>query len=253
MSPFSLSALYLSGSIVAAALAVSAPAALAQHSSSIAMVLPAQPLGASIRELALRSGQTILVDADLVEGVNGPALQGAFTVEAALDRQLAGTGLVWTRIEGTIIIRKGRGSGQDGESGEGASLLVTGSRIRGAPIPSPVMVLDNRAIRDSGLADLGDVARSLPQSFGGGQNPGVGFNVPSSTGGNVGGGSSVNLRGLGSDATLTVLNGRRVPYDSARQASTFPLFRLQRSIGLRWWRTAPRPFTDRTRSAASST
>ncbi|MFD2429895.1 TonB-dependent receptor plug domain-containing protein [Sphingobium scionense] len=81
------------------------------------------------------------------------------------------------------------------------------------------------------MADLGDVARSLPQSFGGGQNPGVGFNVPSSTGGNVGGGSSVNLRGLGSDATLTILNGRRVPYDSARQGvdiSAIPLAAVDR-------------------------
>lgn len=233
MSRFSLSALYLSGSIVTAALAASAPAALAQHSSSIAVALPAQPLGASVRELALRSGQTILVDADLVAGAKGPALRGAFTVEEALDRLLAGTGLVWTRLEGSIIIRKDRESGQDGDADadEAVRLLVTGSRIRGAPIPSPVMVLDNRSIRDSGLADLGDVARSLPQSFGGGQNPGVGFNVPSSTGGNVGGGSSVNLRGLGSDATLTVLNGRRVPYDSARQGvdiSAIPLAAVDR-------------------------
>jgi len=229
MSRFSLSALYLSGSIVTAVLAASAPVALAQHSSSIAVALPAQPLGASVRELALRSGQTILVDADLVEGVNGPALQGAFTVEAALDRLLAGTGLVWTRVEGSIIIRNGRRSGQDedADADEGLRLLVTGSRIRGAPIPSPVMVLDNRAIRDSGLADLGNVTHSLPQSFGGGHNPGVGFNLPSSTGGNVGGGSSVNLRGL----ALTVLNGRRVPYDSARQGvdiSAIPLAAVDR-------------------------
>ena len=229
MSRFSVTAYYLSGSIAAAMLVASAPIALAQQAAEMAITLPAQPLGASVRELSLRSGQTILVDASLVEGMNGPAIHGVYTVEGALDRLLAGTGLSWTRLEGSIVIRKESLSLQERDGGVG--IVVTGSRIRGAPIPSPVMVLDNQAIRDTGLADLGDVARSLPQSFGGGQNPGVGFNVPSSTGGNVGGGSSVNLRGLGSDATLTVLNGRRVPYDSARQGvdiSAIPLAAVDR-------------------------
>src|SRR3546814_7754995 len=70
----------------------------------------------------------------------------------------------------------------------------------------------------SGQTSLGEVVRSIPQSFGGGQQPGIGFNVPGANGVNVGGGSSINLRGLGSDATLTLLNGHRLSYSSSRQS-----------------------------------
>ena len=231
MHRLSLSTLYLSGSIAAVAIAVTAPAVLAQQSEPIAVDLPAQPLGASIRDLALRSGRTVLVDADLVEGLRAKALRGSFTLEDALDRLLAHSGLTYEQVGESVAIRKMPGAERGSGADAGSGIIVTGSRIRGAPVSSPVLILDNQNIRDSGQADLGDVARSLPQSFGGGQNPGVGFNVPSSTGGNVGGGSTVNLRGLGSDATLTVLNGRRVPYDSARQGvdiSAIPLSAVDR-------------------------
>src|SRR3546814_4622119 len=73
--------------------------------------------------------------------------------------------------------------------------------IRGAPVASPVIVLSEDDIRNSGQTSLGEVVRSIPQSFGGGQQPGIGFNVPGANGVDVGGGSSINLRGLGSDAT----------------------------------------------------
>lgn len=65
---------------------------------------------------------------------------------------------------------------------------------------------------------VAEALRTLPQNFGGGQNPGVGFNVPATSGEDIGGGSSVNLRGLGSDATLTLLDGRRVSYNAAHQS-----------------------------------
>ncbi len=60
--------------------------------------------------------------------------------------------------------------------------------------------------------------RAVPQNFGGGQTPGVGANVPSDKGADLAGGSSINLRGLGSDATLTLLDGRRLSYNGALQS-----------------------------------
>src|SRR3546814_13055089 len=76
-----------------------------------------------------------------------------------------------------------------------------------------------------------DVCSSDLQSFGGGQQPGIGFNVPGANGVDVGGGSSINLRGLGSDATLTLLNGHRLSYSSSRQSvdvSAIPLSAVDR-------------------------
>ncbi|WP_278392553.1 TonB-dependent receptor [Sphingobium yanoikuyae] len=209
----------------------SATTAQAQPAQRIGVDLPAQPLGRSLQALALLSHRTVLADATLIGDRQAPSLQGAYSIEDALRRLLDGSGLTFDRVDEGFIVRPSRATGDRQGDSDGAAIVVTGSRIRGAPIASPVTILSEQTIRDTGLADLGDVARSLPQSFGGGQNPGVGFNVPSSTGGNVGGGSSVNLRGLGSDATLTILNGRRVPYDSARQGvdiSAIPLAAVDR-------------------------
>lgn len=206
-------------------------ATAAQSAEQMAIDLPAQPLGSALKALALQSRSTILADADVIEDHPAPAVHGRFTVEDTLRRLLQGVGLTFERVDGGYVVRSEGARGDRRAASDDPGIIVTGSRIRGAPGASPVTILSEKTIRDSGLADLGEVARSLPQSFGGGQNPGVGFNVPSSTGGNVGGGSTVNLRGLGSDATLTILNGRRVPYDSARQGvdiSAIPLAAVDR-------------------------
>lgn len=76
-----------------------------------------------------------------------------------------------------------------------------------------------------------DVVRSIPQAFGGGQNFGVGANVGSANGIDVGGAVTINLRGLGSDATLTLLNGHRLAYNGSRQGidvSSIPLAAVDR-------------------------
>lgn len=96
---------------------------------------------------------------------------------------------------------------------QGDPILVTGTRIRGAKVVGEVVTLEREAIVEAGQVDLGEAIRSLPQNFSGGQNPAVGsgagqFNT------NVNSASSANLRGLGPDATLTLLNGHRLPYDS---------------------------------------
>jgi outer membrane receptor protein involved in Fe transport len=98
------------------------------------------------------------------------------------------------------------------------SVQVTGTRIRGGSSPSPVITIGSEQIQQEGFSDLGQVIRSVPQNFGGGQNPGVG----SVSGGpesnqNSTGGSGVNLRGLGPDATLTLLNGHRMSYGGYAQ------------------------------------
>lgn len=127
-------------------------------------------------------------------------------------------------------------SGQDDPSTQSAVQLdtvqVTGTRIKGGTTPSPVITIDSTRIREEGFTDLGEVIRSLPQNFGGGQNPGV-F-ASANIGGNnfnTTGGSSLNLRGLGQDASLTLLNGRRLAYGGASQGvdiSAIPVEAVER-------------------------
>ncbi|HIK64342.1 MAG TPA: TonB-dependent receptor, partial [Henriciella marina] len=101
----------------------------------------------------------------------------------------------------------------DVASGDNA-IVVTGTRIRGARIIGDTISLDRETIVEAGQIDLGEAIRSLPQNFSGGQNPGIGSGAGFANS-NVNSASSANLRGLGPDATLTLLNGHRLPYDSA--------------------------------------
>jgi len=100
------------------------------------------------------------------------------------------------------------------------AVTVTGTRIRGGSTPSPVITIGSEQIQQEGFTDLGEVIRDIPQNFSGGQNPGV---ITATGSGNTynqnaTGGSSLNLRGIGADATLTLLNGRRLPNSGFGQA-----------------------------------
>ncbi|MES1973358.1 MAG: TonB-dependent receptor [Pseudomonadota bacterium] len=210
-----LSALFLSGTVIVMA---SSTFACAQAVDRQIYDMPAQPLSQSIKALAAAARRSILAPTSLLDDHQAPALRGHYTVEEALDVLLAGSGLRARRTGRVIVIEpEARAPGADTAEAE-SEITVTGSRLRGGPIGSTVISLAQQQMRDQGQASLGEVVRSIPQSFGGGQNPGVGSNVPSTNGVNVGGASSVNLRGIGSDATLTLLNGHRLSYSASRQS-----------------------------------
>lgn len=94
------------------------------------------------------------------------------------------------------------------EAAEGAPIVVTGSRIARPEIdsPNPVMSVTNETIQQSGLTNLTDVLV---------QNPAL---ISSSTTADAGGSTALfggvginllNLRNLGTDRTLVLVNGRR--------------------------------------------
>jgi outer membrane receptor protein involved in Fe transport len=214
--------------VVAAAVPANAQTRADQHEYN----LPAQDLGVSLRTVAAVSGRNVLAAADLLNGKVAPSLRGRFNAEEAVSILLAGSGLQ-ARIVGSDIIieRKDKALTQSELQPDRSEIVVTGSRIRGAPVASPVISIGQEEMRNAGQSSLGEVVRSIPQSFGGGQNPGVGTNVPSGSGVNVGGASSINLRGIGSDATLTLLNGHRLSYSASRQSidvSSIPLGAVDR-------------------------
>lgn len=206
--------------MTAIGLVLSTSAAYARASEQRTYHLPAQSLAASLRDLAVASGRSIVAPAELISEKQAPALDGVYTVETAAKALLAGSGLRARPIaDGFVIERAGAVAELDrGATAAATDIVVTGSRIRGAPVASPVISISQRQMRDEGQSSLGQVVRSLPQSFGGGQQPGLGLNVPGASGVDVGGASSINLRGLGSDATLTLLNGRRLSYSGSRQS-----------------------------------
>jgi len=190
--------------------------------------LPAQPLGVSLRAVASAFGRNVSAPADVIAGHDAPALDGRYSFDEAITALLAGSGLRTIAAGGGVAIVR------DLKAEAAATppdIVVTGTQIRGGASASTVITVRRDDIRNTGQTTLGELARSLPQSFGGGQNPGVGFNVPASGGGNVGSGASFNLRGLGSAATLTLLDGRRLPYSASAQSidvSAIPLAAVDR-------------------------
>ncbi len=113
------------------------------------------------------------------------------------------------------------------------NIIVTGTSIRGVTNPaSPVISFDREDILSSGLANLGDFVQTIPQNFSGGFTDGT-ANVPGAPGdnGNVEAGTGIDLRGLGADSTLILVNGRRLaPAGIGRftDVSTIPASAIER-------------------------
>jgi iron complex outermembrane receptor protein len=94
---------------------------------------------------------------------------------------------------------------QDTQAGELEQVVVTGSRIRRVDeaTASPVFTLDREAIAEQGVSTIGDLLQQIPAVSGAATNPQV------NNGGGTGA-STIELRGLGTQRTLVLLNGRRL-------------------------------------------
>lgn len=103
-------------------------------------------------------------------------------------------------------------------------IIVTGTNISGVkPVGSQTLAIDRSQVLATGYTNVNDVLQTLPQVQ---NNPNSGGSGPvyrqggtSGYGGNSTQGSAINLRGLGTSATLTLVDGRRVVPSGA--ASTF--------------------------------
>lgn len=110
------------------------------------------------------------------------------------------------------------------------AIVVTGSLIRGLPkeyVASPVFTYGKADIVQSGAGSLSEYMLTIPQNFTGDLSD---FGTTAAqVGSTLGQGTTYNqydafagfaLRGLGSDATLTLLNGRRMASVGMIEAST---------------------------------
>jgi outer membrane receptor protein involved in Fe transport len=193
--------------------------------------LPEQDLGSALRAIGRTSRREIMFRVESVRGKRAPALNGSYTADEAVEILLRDTQLTATLQNGSILIRERFPETTKQLSVEDREIVVTGSRIRGGIATSPTITISSDEITSSGYSNLGEVVRALPQSFNGGQNPGIGIGVPVASGENLGSGSSINLRGIGQDATLTLLNGHRLANGGNRQSidvSAIPVDAIQR-------------------------
>ena len=203
---------------------------------SIDFDIQAQPVSAALSEFARQARVQFLLFTEGLQTIEANAVVGTYPIQEALDLLLAGTGLVgaYSPDSGVTISRTtdpdpvpdtpaAVASDDPVEQDPGDDLeavieevLVTGSRIRGARNASPIVSIAREDIDLAGFATVEQVVEKLPQNFGGGASLDTLTDTANDTnvvGGNVGnlaGGTSVNLRGLGASSTLVLVDGRRL-------------------------------------------
>jgi iron complex outermembrane receptor protein len=101
-------------------------------------------------------------------------------------------------------------------------IVVTGSRIAApnAVSTSPIQVISSESIQISGKNDISDIITQLPQNF----NNDLGQDLGNGTSGltTAGGVATADLRGLGPNRTLVLVDGRRLGVGSPNTAISSP-------------------------------
>jgi outer membrane receptor protein involved in Fe transport len=100
-------------------------------------------------------------------------------------------------------------------------VIVTGSRIKQPNLTStsPIQVVGERDIQLSGTTDMISLLNTLPQQF---MNNGTDFSGTSQVLAGAGGISTADLRGLGPQRTLVLIDGKRLGTGDANTANNNP-------------------------------
>lgn len=220
-----------------ASLLVFAPVSAAQQQNAREFTLASQPLGDALNRLAQAADVQIMVPPDLVRGRTAPALTGRYTVDQALDRLLAGSGLTHRSTRsGVITVARAEEpprpasppppppaapqAQQEPEVRDMGSVQVTGSRIKRAEIegPSPVTIITAQQIENEGHATVFEALESLVMAGGAVETE--------LSGGFSANAHPLNLRGLGPGRSLLLIDGRRAadypfPYEGRSNFQNF--------------------------------
>ena len=198
--------------------------------------IPAGDAAQTLKQFAQISGRETLFAAEVVRGVKTRPVKGSLTAREALEALLADTGLRATADArtGAFAVRRNDGDpapnapraaqtdgdrptsqATKGEDGQIAleEFEVTGSRIRTLGQEQgalPVFSIPQIELERRGVNRLADIRWAIPQL-----GAAIGFNDNLLNGGTSRAqqvGTSFNLRGLGGNSTLVLVDGRRIPH-----------------------------------------
>ncbi len=204
---------------VFASVVICSPVAQAQAQAPvITFHIPSGTLDAALHRYARVTGRQLLYKGEVVRGRSTKGVDGAFTADAALDQILRDTGLDTRQPATNVFVvefaQRSEPSGQAtpvADSPSAGDIVVTGSNIRGAAgQTAPLQTISRADLARSGRATFADAIAALPQNFGGTGNPVASLSGADRSTLNNSVAPAANLRGFGSDATLTLFNGRRV-------------------------------------------
>jgi iron complex outermembrane recepter protein len=116
---------------------------------------------------------------------------------------------------------------EQGAEGAAQEVVVTGTRVSrsGFDTPVPITVIDAQAIEKAGFNNVNDILLQTPAV-------GIGQGIETASYSNDAGATFVNLRGLGTDRTLVLVNGHRrvsgTQSSSAVDLTTIPANMVER-------------------------
>lgn len=177
-APLALALALALGSVAAHAQSAALPA------TPLAFNIQAQPLAEALNDWARQTRIQLIAQQGLVAGKRAPAIVGSLTPNQALDRLLAGTGLVAT-VEGQAVVIKAASVGEEGAtlatvtvtadaqrdgategSGSytqrGPSATATGLNLSLRETPQSVSVMTRQRMDDFKLDTLTDVMEQTP-------------------------------------------------------------------------------------------
>ena len=112
------------------------------------------------------------------------------------------------------------GTSSDPEPGPVEEIVVTGTRLRGTSPTSPVLVFTIGDMERMGINSIEGFVRALPQNYAAHTQTSA---IDNSSSVGTLGVATANLRGLGSDGTLVLINGRRTATTPTIQGSNINL------------------------------
>ncbi|MBS0566865.1 MAG: TonB-dependent receptor [Proteobacteria bacterium] len=180
--------------------------------------IPPQPLASALIEYSRQAGVQVLTSGADIGAAQSPGVSGRLPVAGALGRLLEGTGFTPEfTTAGTAVVTPrpaAAATTQNGISPPPATaaaalqlhaVTVTGSRIPRAQVegPAPIVTITAEEIRNNGFGSAYEIMTALTQNLGSVDNN-------SNTNGFSPGAIGVDLRSLGPNHTLVLINGRRI-------------------------------------------
>lgn len=180
--------------------------------------ISAGPLDAALVRFASQADVQLLYTAELVAGRRTQGLNGAFATRDGLARLLAASGLAASESRPKVFVLRAQAETRATlDAAQVEDIVVTGTLIRGAAATaSPVVTLSADQMDRAGYGSVSEALSALPQNFAGTATPSTFLTASDVGGSNSTLSTGVNLRGLGSDATLVLVDGRRLAGTGSR-------------------------------------
>ena len=176
--------------------------------------IPRERADLALIEFAHQAHLVVLFPYEEVSRVSTNAVDGTHTVQDALNILLRNTGLTGTiKPDGQLLVRVNTDPANAQDALASAAkpepmpeVTITGSHVRdtGMNTPTPVTVVTSEQLEHAAPGNMIDAFRQLPQ-FLGGSSPGTTVYIGTDAGQSI-----LNMRGLGENRTLVLLDGARI-------------------------------------------